>query len=41
MFISVTIQSPSYAESPQQPNVNLPLVMDQILSEIKTFFDTS
>ncbi|XP_025205562.1 neurobeachin isoform X5 [Melanaphis sacchari] len=30
---SVTIQSPSYAESPQQPNVNLPLVMDQILTQ--------
>lgn len=33
-FLSVTIQSPSYAESPQQPNVNLPLVMDQILSKL-------
>ncbi|XP_050442787.1 neurobeachin isoform X2 [Adelges cooleyi] len=30
---SVTIQSPSYADSPQQPNVNLPLVMDQILTQ--------
>lgn len=35
---SVTIQSPSYAESPQQPNVNLPLVMDQILSKSIFFF---
>lgn len=33
----MTIQSPSYAESPQQPNVNLPLVMDQILSKTKLF----